>query len=771
MKSSEGTNSKYMAVNYGQLVDVSGTIWNIGTGKAYSSAQALAADMGVPVNGIQWSAIPKNPNWKPGNQFGGSTPPPVVTPPQPVAPSTPMAGGSSQPSQPAPSTPPPVQPANPVVNPNAPNPNIGTPQTVNFMNEQVQVNAQGQPVSTAPITSSTKTPSGALQNVQTGPSTPYTPAANPTAPTVPNAPVTPSTTDPAAPTVPTAPGLTSANTPEAAAPIDSGDAQKAYDAAVQGVYQGRPDLQELYTPTGEAINPQDPRVAGIPTLNDWVKNYGIHEDQGLAGAYGALNASGSASAGGQAGSTGEAGLATGGTGGMNSEVAKTLSDWGIDPTTVADSLSGGDPVKVVNDVYQKIYADLGVASAKKQYDDYNKQLLDLKNEKTDKLVEINDNPWYTEGKRVGELKKLDEKYALRENNLLGYLQLNQSIYESGIQQAQFVTQQAMGLIVAEQNFERTMVTAAIEHVQKRADARFEQAQGQPFYKYSGSDTVYSTATGKPFSSQEAYKAAGGTDFTDVFEIASGNAGIEKTAVLEMMSAYKDAGILPTDSLEVAERKLKTNSALYRKDAYIAPSGGGGGITPYQALQVQNQVQDNLRQDPAIKAYGELVNFGVPNVLDQYYAGTADNIGDTVLMRTLAKVTDPSTGVREEEYRTFEEAQGALGRLYAMPKSWVGRGRLTDTGRAAMIREIDSRFKARLNDYGSSYQYYNGQAQGYGLSVPPPFQLSPAMQQRLTSYGPASPSAPVPEVDMRQVDTGVIGNSFWNNLSSLFGGAD
>lgn len=146
-------------------------------------------------------------------------------------------------------------------------------------------------------------------------------------------------------------------------------------------------------------------------------------------------------------------------------------------------------------------------------------------------------------------------------------------------------------------------------------------------------------------------------------------------------------------------------------------------TPQQRLDFQNQVQDNMRLDPAIKSYGELVSFGVPTVLSNFQTGNVNNVSDTVLMRTLAKVTDPSTGVREEEYKTFEDSIGAINRVFTLPKKWVGKGRLTDEGRQQIIKEIQDRFNARQTDYTQAYNYYNQQAKQQGVTVPPPFGSS------------------------------------------------
>lgn len=161
----------------------------------------------------------------------------------------------------------------------------------------------------------------------------------------------------------------------------------------------------------------------------------------------------------------------------------------------------------------------------------------------------------------------------------------------------------------------------------------------------------------------------------------------------------------------------------------ARAAGTSGLTDYQTISLRNQIEDNLRQNPAVKSYTEMVNFGVPVVLERFNSGQADSVSDMILMRSLAKVTDPTTGVREEEYRTFENAIGAIGKIMTLPKNWIGKGRLTETGRADMIREIQDRFNLRAKDYEKQYGYYKNQAERYGLTVPPSYQMPNENQQQ------------------------------------------
>ena len=205
------------------------------------------------------------------------------------------------------------------------------------------------------------------------------------------------------------------------------------------------------------------------------------------------------------------------------------------------------------------------------------------------------------------------------------------------------------------------------------------------------------------------------------EQAMQNAGKSLTTVEQWSEPY-----------QVGDKILQSNKKTGEiKQVAGISSGESSGLTPYQIVSLTNQIEDNLRVNPAVVSFGQLVNFGVPQVIEQFNAGVSDSVSDTILMRTLAKITDPSTGVREEEYKTFEDAMGSLNKLYVTPNSWIGRGRLTDTGRKEMIREIQNRYDARLNDYNNQYQYYKNQAANSGVAIPPPYLVS-TNQINLTS---------------------------------------
>lgn len=141
----------------------------------------------------------------------------------------------------------------------------------------------------------------------------------------------------------------------------------------------------------------------------------------------------------------------------------------------------------------------------------------------------------------------------------------------------------------------------------------------------------------------------------------------------------------------------------------------GGFTPYQQFGAINTIQDNARQDKDISLF--------PDVRGAYEQGIQaakqrNSLGDIVLMRTIAKITDPASAVREEEFATFQGAAGTLPRYgVLLTSNMVGKGQLTQAGRDAIVQQLQNIYNQREAAYQSKINYYNQQAAPFGGSVP------------------------------------------------------
>ena len=156
--------------------------------------------------------------------------------------------------------------------------------------------------------------------------------------------------------------------------------------------------------------------------------------------------------------------------------------------------------------------------------------------------------------------------------------------------------------------------------------------------------------------------------------------------------------------------------IYERQAdgtWAKVAGEGTNIGGYSKEQFSrlNIIADNARQDENLKTF--------PSVRASYEtartaATRGDGAGDIVLMRMLAKITDPTTGVKEEEFRTFEGAQGALDRLGIKLDRGMWEGdKLNKQGRERLLREAEAIYSQRQAAYRNSYNFYVGQAQNVG----------------------------------------------------------
>ena len=342
---------------------------------------------------------------------------------------------------------------------------------------------------------------------------------------------------------------------------------------------------------------------------------------------------------------------------------------------------------------------MGLPVVSEQIDTISREIEELENKRDEEIASTNENPWTSEALRSSKVIKVQEKYEDKINARVNRLRLMENAADDARQQAQFAATLAIDVYDKERRFNRDRLEFMIDQTQKILEAE-QKARKQELRK--GFEL-------SPGQARYEFNPLTGT--------------FEQTAALPRVSEEKERGTKTIDTgTEIQLIDDVTGEVIQSYPKTKIPGTSETGLTQYQTISLRNRLEDNLRQNPSVKAFGELVNFGVPVVLDRFEKGETDSVADTILMRSLAKVTDPTTGIREEEYRTFENAIGSLNRVFVMPQSWIGKGRLTPEGRAQMIREIQDRYDSREEDYLNQYQYYQYQAGQAGVTIPPPYSV-------------------------------------------------
>jgi len=235
---------------------------------------------------------------------------------------------------------------------------------------------------------------------------------------------------------------------------------------------------------------------------------------------------------------------------------------------------------------------------------------------------------------------------------------------------------------------------------------------------------FNTNTGETYSRPEDFfKAAGVRSFDQAY--AQGlvsdvdNASLQNiNEVSQLKAEYFDAGIDLNDTPEEAMQKIQKNSRKYRKETYIAPSGGGGGgvisvgdnpqlyagLTGPTATAVRAQV-NSFKSEPTVQNFAviqEGKNFA--SSIDNKTKNPAD---DQALIYSLAKALDPGSVVREGEYATAQKYSQSWINAYGkgVEQAILGTGFLTETARQNIKKTIGQKYQASKTSYDNLYGEY------------------------------------------------------------------
>lgn len=320
---------------------------------------------------------------------------------------------------------------------------------------------------------------------------------------------------------------------------------------------------------------------------------------------------------------------------LQSKIAQIEKAYGL-------SAKSNTPQGVI-DVYKKFLDSQGTSSIKAEFDKALKAHTDLQNELDDKIADINDNPWLTEGVRVNQINKLKERYATKLDALTNEQTLYESMYEKGVQQAQFLTGELMTAQYHDQTMQIDAVNKAIEIAQKEyeAEAKLKEPATTDIAEYQ-------------YAKKQGYTGS----FTD-----------------------------------------------YQKEQANLKSGVGG-LTPYQTQQTINQITSQFDNEPVVRNYNvvaEGYNFA-QTLANKTNPTSADDQG---LIYAFAKAMDPNSAVREGEYTTVQKyAQSFIQTGWANAQRLTQNvAFLTPEARQNMVATINSRYQASYQNYQNIQNEY------------------------------------------------------------------
>ena len=90
------------------------------------------------------------------------------------------------------------------------------------------------------------------------------------------------------------------------------------------------------------------------------------------------------------------------------------------------------------DIYNDALKASGLTDIKAEFDKVQKEYDDMANELNDKIIDVNSNPWLSEGVRLAEVKKLQDRYDGKMGILTNKLKIYDSLYQRAQSEARFV---------------------------------------------------------------------------------------------------------------------------------------------------------------------------------------------------------------------------------------------------------------------------------------------------------------------------------------------
>lgn len=168
------------------------------------------------------------------------------------------------------------------------------------------------------------------------------------------------------------------------------------------------------------------------------------------------------------------------------------SNFGIDFSKTAYD---ANPERSLSTIVQEIMKSMNLPDVNSEYEAITKELESLENERDEKIANINNDPWLTEGVRVQREQRMRDLYEQKINNRVNKLRLLESVRDDARQQSQFAVSTALNVYQNEQaqNLEYQKMIMAI--AEKEFDAKQKLLEFDPQQYREIQDGLYDIKNG------------------------------------------------------------------------------------------------------------------------------------------------------------------------------------------------------------------------------------------------------------------------------------
>lgn len=137
-----------------------------------------------------------------------------------------------------------------------------------------------------------------------------------------------------------------------------------------------------------------------------------------------------------------------------------------------------DPISSIKDITKQVFSSMGLDQANTEITKISNDLEKMENKRDAEIREANDNPWLTEGVRIRQVQKIEQKYADEINNRVNKLQLLESVRDDARQQAQFALGTAISIYDSQRQFQAQQIQMYYQQAEKEYDRQVQLYQLQ-----------------------------------------------------------------------------------------------------------------------------------------------------------------------------------------------------------------------------------------------------------------------------------------------------
>lgn len=138
---------------------------------------------------------------------------------------------------------------------------------------------------------------------------------------------------------------------------------------------------------------------------------------------------------------------------------------------ISDLDFGFQPEKTLRELTTEIMGQTGLGDIRDRISNITREVEVLENERNQKVTEINENPWLTEGLRQSKVGKIQDQYEGKINARVSRLRLEEGLLDDTRLEVRFATEQALSLQKERRETGQKFLEKILERSEKEAEAR------------------------------------------------------------------------------------------------------------------------------------------------------------------------------------------------------------------------------------------------------------------------------------------------------------